>query len=149
MAATGAEAGADGTHEEVQAAGCVLWRRAADGSGAVEVALIHRPKYDDWSHPKGKLDDGETTTAAALREVREETGMGCVLGAPLRTVRYVAKGRAKAVHYWTAECTGGTFHPNHEVDTLLWLPPPEARARLTHPLDRLLLDEALATLSRP
>jgi 8-oxo-dGTP diphosphatase len=128
----------------IEAAGCVLWRLGDDGG--VEVGVIHRPKYDDWSHPKGKLDEGETPPEAALREVLEETGMTCVLGAPLSTARYVARGRPKAVHYWAAEATGGSFQPNGEVDRMLWLPPAEARARLSHPLDGPLLDEALRSI---
>jgi 8-oxo-dGTP diphosphatase len=138
----------------VLAAGCVLWRRAAargggpGGGPGIEIAVIHRPKYDDWSHPKGKLHPGETPREAALREVKEETGMTCALGAPLRTAHYEARGRPKSVHYWAAEATGGHFLPNGEVDRILWLPPPEARARLSHATDRPLLDEALATMER-
>lgn len=131
---------------EVLAAGCVLWRRRA---GGVEVALIHRPKYDDWSHPKGKLHQGESPAEAAVREVLEETGMRCVLGARLSTARYVARGRPKAVDYWAAEATDGRFQPNGEVDRLLWLPPRQARPHLTHPIDRPLLDEAMASLGPP
>ena len=128
----------------VPAAGCVLWRGTPQGG--VEVALIHRPRYDDWSHPKGKLQPGESPQRAAVREVREETGMVCVLGRPLRTVRYQAQGRPKEVRYWTAEAVGGGFAPNEEVDRLVWLPPAQARAQLTNPQDRAVLDEALGAL---
>ncbi|GAB2908173.1 NUDIX hydrolase [Streptomyces mayteni] len=128
--------------EPVRAAGCVVWRRRAGGHG-VELVLVHRPRYDDWSHPKGKLHPGEPAEAAALREVREETGMGCVLGAALSTARYLAKGRPKEVRYWVAEAVEGRFEPSDEVDRVLWLPPAEARTRLSHEPDRLLLDEAL------
>lgn len=132
----------------VRAAGCVLWRRTAaagDGPAGVEIALVHRPRYDDWSHPKGKLDAGETPAQAAVREVLEETGMSCVLRMELPTARYVVRGRAKEVSYWAAEATGGVFVPNDEVDRMLWLPPAQARRRLTHPPDRPLLDAAAAS----
>lgn len=132
----------------IRAAGCVLWRRAIGTAGGVEIALIHRPKHDDWSHPKGKLLDGETPAEAAIREVEEETGMTCRLGPSLTTARYLAKGREKEVTYWTAEATGGSFHPNGEVDRLEWFPPPAAHARLTHPGNRALLDQALGSLGR-
>ncbi|WP_344258291.1 NUDIX hydrolase [Streptomyces sodiiphilus] len=138
----------------VRAAGCVLWRRPTGagpgGSGAtgVEVAVVHRPKYDDWSHPKGKLNAGEDPAAAAVREVREETGMECVLGAPLPVTRYLTEtGGPKEVSYWTAEAVTGAFEPNDEIDLLHWLPPGQARDRLSHPADRDLLDRALATLT--
>ncbi|MEW2548999.1 NUDIX hydrolase [Streptomyces sp. NPDC047002] len=121
----------------VLAAGCVLWRRAG---GTVEICLVHRPKYDDWSHPKGKLKPGESALAGALREVLEETGHYCVPGQPLGTVRYEAEGRPKSVTYWAAEESGGTFTPHSEVDRVLWLPLAAARERLTHPRDRALLD---------
>ncbi|MDB1087990.1 NUDIX hydrolase [Streptomyces sp. ACA25] len=129
----------------VRAAGCVLWRRAPDGS--VEIGLVHRTRYRDWSHPKGKLDPGEKPAEAAVREVREETGMVCVLGAPLPTARYPVQGRPKEVSYWAAEAVSGEFRPNHEVDRLLWLPPDQARERLSHSANRVLLDEALVTLT--
>ncbi|URN16717.1 MULTISPECIES: NUDIX hydrolase [Streptomyces] len=128
----------------VRAAGCVLWRRAADGS--VEVCLIHRPKYDDWSFPKGKVKAGEELRAAAVREVREETGRVCEPGALLGTVRYRAGTRDKEVTYWSAEATAGSFAPNKEVDALRWLAPGEAREVLTHPQDRSLITWFLATL---
>ncbi|MFV0129135.1 NUDIX hydrolase [Streptomyces sp. HMX112] len=128
----------------VRAAGCVLWRRAPDGG--IEVCLVHRPEYDDWSLPKGKLKRGEPELAGALREVLEETGRHCVPGARLPTVRYEAKGRPKEVAYWAAEATGGTFRPNAEVDRVLWLPPRAARARLTHARDRDLIPALLAAL---
>ncbi|NLU68029.1 NUDIX hydrolase [Streptomyces sp. HNM0574] len=130
----------------VRAAGCVLWRAAAGAEG-IEIALISRPKWGDWSHPKGKLDPGETFAGAAVREVFEETGMSCELGAPLPTLRYPASGRPKEVRYWAAEATGGTFVPNKEVDRLIWLPPTAARVRLTHPHDRPLVDALLTALA--
>ncbi|MET7639820.1 NUDIX hydrolase [Streptomyces sp. NPDC005438] len=129
--------------EPVRAAGCVLWR---PGEEAVEFAVIHRPKYDDWSLPKGKLHPEESFPLAAVREVREETGMDCALGLQLPTVRYVSAGRPKEVHYWTAEATQGAFRPGPEVDEMEWLPAGEARERLTHELDRGTLDAAVEAL---
>ncbi|MDT0442019.1 NUDIX hydrolase [Streptomyces johnsoniae] len=130
----------------VRAAGCVLWRRAAPGGEGIEVALVHRPKYDDWSHPKGKLYAGEPPADAARREVLEETGAEIRLGQRLSTHRYPAQGRPKVVDYWVAEAVGGRFEPNAEVDRLLWLPPPEARRMLTHPANQTALDEAMAAI---
>ncbi|AZM46825.1 DNA mismatch repair protein MutT [Streptomyces sp. WAC 06738] len=131
----------------IRAAGCVLWRTAPDVPGGVEIALVHRPKYDDWSHPKGKLKNGEEPLAAAVREVAEETGMACEPGAPLPTTRYrVADGRPKEVRYWAARAAAGTFVPSHEVDRVVWLPPAAARHRLTQGHDRALVDALLATL---
>ncbi|MGW0788538.1 NUDIX hydrolase [Streptomyces sp. NPDC002911] len=128
----------------VLAAGCVLWRRSA--GGALEVCLVHRPRYDDWSFPKGKLKRGETALAAALREVLEETGHHCAPGAALPTALYTANGRPKEVSYWAAEATDGTFVANDEVDRLAWLSPEDARARLSRPGDRVQLDAFLDTL---
>ncbi|MFH9242419.1 NUDIX hydrolase [Streptomyces anulatus] len=120
----------------VLAAGCVLWRRAPDGDGTgVEVCLVHRPRYDDWSFPKGKLKRGEEPLAAAVREVLEETGHHCAPGDRLPTSRYAVDGRPKEVAYWAAEATGGSFTANDEVDRILWLTPDAARVRLTRPRD--------------
>ncbi|MFJ1827781.1 NUDIX hydrolase [Streptomyces sp. NPDC088178] len=130
----------------VLAAGCVLWRRS-EHSGDLEVCLVHRPRYDDWSHPKGKLKRGESALDGAMREVLEETGHHCAPGAPLPTVRYTVNGRPKEVAYWAAEATGGAFVPNAEVDRVSWLSPAAARARLTRPHDRDVLDALLAGLS--
>lgn len=105
----------------VEAAGGVVARVA--GGGGLEVALVHRPKYDDWSFPKGKLNPGESHEQAALREVAEETGLLCRLGRALGSVRYHdRKGRAKRVRYWAMTVEGGAFAPNSEVDELRWLP---------------------------
>jgi len=117
----------------VLAAGAVLWRRPAD---VVEIALVHRPKYDDWSLPKGKLLPGEHPVAAAVREVYEETGQRVALGRPLPTQRYIVDGRPKEVRYWAAEAgDDGGFVPSHEVDDLKWLPTLDACAQLTYPRD--------------
>ncbi|GAA2613614.1 DNA mismatch repair protein MutT [Streptomyces tubercidicus] len=129
----------------VRAAGCVLWRRASTEDG-LEIALVHRPKYDDWSHPKGKLKRGESALAGAVREVAEETGMDCRPGAPLPTSTYYANGRPKTVRYWSAEALAGAFTPNTEVDRLEWLSPADARHRLTQERDRPLVDALLAAL---
>ncbi|MFF3545932.1 NUDIX hydrolase [Streptomyces platensis] len=129
----------------VRAAGCVLWRRASTEDG-LEIALVHRPKYDDWSYPKGKLKRGENALAGAVREVAEETGMDCRPGAPLPTSYYYANGRPKTVRYWAAEALAGAFTPNTEVDRMEWLSPAEARGRLTQERDRPLVDALLAAL---
>ncbi|MER6073530.1 NUDIX hydrolase [Streptomyces sp. NPDC001852] len=123
----------------VRAAGCVLWRRSPV-SGDLEICLVHRPKYDDWSHPKGKLKRGEDALAGALREVAEETGYTAAPGAELPTLRYFANGRPKQVRYWAAEAVCGHFTPSDEVDRILWLSPAAARSRLTQPRDRELVD---------
>ncbi|MFC9289737.1 NUDIX hydrolase [Streptomyces sp. NPDC057052] len=137
----------DGTPRDalVRAAGCVLWRRSPFG-GELEVCLVHRPKYDDWSHPKGKLKHDEDWLACAVREVAEETGHTAHPGPRLPTARYLAQGRPKEVRYWAAEAGAGRFTPNDEVDRVLWLPPAAARARLTEPRDRTLVDALLAAL---
>ncbi|MFF7163875.1 NUDIX hydrolase [Streptomyces sp. NPDC008086] len=129
----------------VQAAGCVLWRRSPV-DGELEICLIHRPKYDDWSHPKGKLKRDEDHLAGALREVEEETGHSARPGVELPSLRYLANGRPKEVRYWAAEAGPGTFTPGPEVDRLLWLSPTAARSRLTQPRDRSLVDALLASL---
>ncbi|GAA2806224.1 NUDIX hydrolase [Kitasatospora paracochleata] len=137
----------------VLAAGAVLWvpgppKKNGRGWKKPRIALIHRPKYDDWSLPKGKLEPGEGWRAAAVREVREETGMNCVLGAELPAQHYLAQGRPKEVRYWSAVPVGGAFRPNREVDLLEWLPPRKARERLSHVRDRVLVDALLEQLGR-
>ncbi|MGW2178152.1 NUDIX hydrolase [Streptomyces sp. NPDC001732] len=132
-------------HGPVLAAGCVLWRRA-EHSGRLEICLVHRPRYDDWSHPKGKLKRGEPALDAARREVLEETGHHCVTGAPLPTVHYFVNGRPKEVAYWAAEATDGAFVPGAEVDRVCWLSPAAARTRLTQDRDRDVLDALLTAL---
>jgi len=129
--------GEDSDNGAVQAAGGVVLRPAA--RGGVELALIHRPAYDDWTLPKGKLNPGETHEAAALREVREETGIACRLVRPAGQVRYTDRhGRPKIVRYWVMHPVGdpGPFIPNREVDQLRWLPAGEAAPMLTYDHDR-------------
>jgi 8-oxo-dGTP diphosphatase len=123
--------------EVVRAAGGIVIR--GDGSDR-RIAIVHRPKYDDWTLPKGKLDDGETETDAALREVEEETGLRCRLGNNVGTVTYADRsGRAKIVRYWTMMPDEGTFTPSNEVDDLRWETPRDAVDRLTYAHDRELL----------
>jgi len=129
----------------VEAAGGVVRRERDDGS--FEFAVVHRPKYDDWTLPKGKLDPGETEVRAAIREVQEETGMLCALGREVGSVAYVdSSGRDKTVRYWLMSPLRGRFHPTREVDELRWVPMAEALALLSYDRDRSIL---LAASSAP
>ncbi|RRO16351.1 NUDIX hydrolase [Saccharopolyspora rhizosphaerae] len=126
----------------MRAAGAVLWRPSAQDP---EVVLVHRPRYGDWSLPKGKLDPGELPAHAAAREVTEETGFTATLTRPLTRVSYSVPARAggsapKVVDYFSARLSGGRFTPNDEVDELRWLPLKEARAELSYPHDARVLD---------
>jgi 8-oxo-dGTP diphosphatase len=122
----------------VYAAGAVLWRPNGDPC-APEIAIIHRPRYDDWSLPKGKLEAGETEPVTAVREIREETGFSSVLGRRLTTVSYPIEQGIKKVRYWAANAVEGEFVPNAEVDELKWLPVSEAMKQLKYPHDRKVL----------
>lgn len=124
------------------AAGAVLWRGDLSDLDSVEVAVIHRPSYDDWSLAKGKLDPGESLPTTAAREILEETGFEIRLGKLLGKVTYPVLNRTKVVYYWTGEVLDGEFTPNDEVDELRWLPIAEARALLSYEVDRLVLDKA-------
>ena len=122
----------------VRAAGGVVWRRRG---GGVQILVVHRPKYDDWSLPKGKLDPGETYLHAAQREVLEETGLVCEVGPELARSHYTdGKGRPKVVRYWAMRAVKGAFTPNEEVDEIRWLAHPKAAKALTYRRDRLVLD---------
>jgi len=128
----------DPEQAEVKAAGGVV--RREDGA----IAVVHRPRYDDWSLPKGKLDPGEGWEECAVREVWEETGLRCELVAELSPTFYTdRKGRAKAVRYWLMRTTGGEFDPNDEVDELRWVSPADAAGLLTYPHDAELARELL------
>lgn len=124
------------------AAGAVLWRGDITDLDTVEVALIHRPAYDDWSLAKGKVDPGESLPTTAAREILEETGFEIRLGKLLGKVTYPVLDRMKVVYYWTGEVLGGQFTPNVEVDELRWLPLAQARELLSYEVDRHVLDKA-------
>jgi 8-oxo-dGTP diphosphatase len=116
-----------------------VWRPGPDGE--VEVLLVHRPKYDDWSLPKGKCTAGEDDLACALREVEEETGLRCEPGAELASSSYRdSRGRPKMVRYWAMEPRSGSFTPHDEVDETRWLPRREAAATLSYARDREVLE---------
>jgi 8-oxo-dGTP diphosphatase len=129
----------------IRSAGAVVWRPGPDG---LQVVVIHRPRYDDWSFPKGKQDPGEHLVSTAVREVLEETGAHVVLGRPLGRSRYESTGHPKTVHYWAAAVADPAaeteFTPNDEVDKLDWLPVAAARGRLSYQRDVNLLDRFTA-----
>lgn len=131
------------TTEKLAAGGIVI----DHATGKPRVLLVHRPEYDDWSFPKGKLEAGETVEAAALREVREETGLECRIIRELAVTRYKYRTRnkgnlkPKAVHYFLMEHTSGALKvPGEEVDRAEWIEFPEAARRLSYAQDRELLD---------
>jgi 8-oxo-dGTP diphosphatase len=121
--------------EAIPAAGAVLWRPAAAAADGAEVLLVHRPRYDDWSLPKGKREPGEHVLLTAVREVLEETSVRPVLGPRLPTTQYAVRGRPKQVEYWSAFSAGDQAKPSHEIDAVSWLPLPRARERLSYPRD--------------
>jgi 8-oxo-dGTP diphosphatase len=126
---------------DIVAAGAVVLRRGG------EVLLVHRPKYDDWSFPKGKVDRGEHPLAAAVREVEEETGLRVRLGRPLTDQHYLVNGRGKVVHYWVARVVGdddvSSYLVNNEIDELAWVPVERASQMLSYPRDQKTLRQAV------
>ncbi|GAB2974009.1 NUDIX hydrolase [Nocardioides montaniterrae] len=134
------------TRPPIVAAGVVVFRPGR------QVLLVHRPKYDDWSFPKGKLERGEHRVAAAVREVAEETGLHVRLGPPLPDQGYPVNGRPKVVHYWTGRVVGDDdvsgYRPNAEIDEVAWVPVDRATDLLTYDYDRETLAEALGVRRR-
>ncbi len=129
--------------ELVQAAGGLVLRRQGEH---LQIAVVHRPVHQDWSYPKGKLEEGETFEAAALREVHEETGLSCRLIRFLGHTEYIdRKGRPKAVAYWVMAAESGSFQPNEEVDEVRWLDVTEAALTLSYERDRELLAVLVAS----
>jgi len=132
---------------EVRAAGAAVWRLAEHQGGVFQVLVIHRPRYDDWSLPKGKREPGEDDDECARREVTEETGVVAPLGRELDPVGYTdRRGRSKLVRYWSMEVPAGAypaedFVPNEEVDEIRWLAPAAARDLLSYPHDRDLVEQ--------
>jgi 8-oxo-dGTP pyrophosphatase MutT (NUDIX family) len=123
--------------EVIRAAGGIVVRA---GKAMPELLLVHRPKYDDWSFPKGKANRGETDAECALREVEEETGLRCRLQAELPGTAYMVGSRRKEVRYWLMEVLSGEPVQTNEVDRSEWFRVDEARARLTYAHDRDMLE---------
>jgi 8-oxo-dGTP pyrophosphatase MutT (NUDIX family) len=120
-----------------------VWRTGPDGE--LEVLLVHRPRYDDWSLPKGKCAEGEEDADCALREVAEETGLSCRLEEELATTRYRdGRGREKVVRYWAMRPQEGAFVPHDEVDEVRWVPAHRAGSLLSYRRDA----EVVAQFSR-
>ena len=128
----------------IRAAGAIIWRENSPFD--LEVLVIHRPQYDDWTFPKGKVDDGESPIAAAYREVKEETGVDAVFGQYLGTTSYKVEENKKKVKYWMARAKNDPtpFIPNAEVDKIEWVDSKTARHFLTHDEDRDLLDDFMS-----
>jgi 8-oxo-dGTP pyrophosphatase MutT (NUDIX family)/phosphohistidine phosphatase SixA len=130
----------------IAAAGGLVWRSRSDG--VLELAVVHRPRYDDWSLPKGKLEPGETALAAAVREVREEIGADIVVSRRVGTVRYTIGDMLKQVTYWSMRYRGGVFAANDEVSTVEWLSLGHAVRRLTYDVDRAVVTD-FASMPEP
>jgi 8-oxo-dGTP pyrophosphatase MutT (NUDIX family) len=130
----------------VRAAGGAVWRRSPDGP--LEVVVVHRVAYDDWSLPKGKTERGESDEEAAIREVEEEAGVRCRLGPELPTTTYHDRsGRRKIVRYWAMTVVGGDVGGHHEVDDARWISLPAARRRLSYERDVEVIDALEAALA--
>jgi 8-oxo-dGTP diphosphatase len=128
----------------IRAAGALLWRESNERT--IEIALIHRPKYDDWTLPKGKIEEGETALQCAHRELFEETGIKASFTRQLGTVEYEESGQLKRVLFWSAQCAleASTFIANEEVDVLEWLAPDQALAKASHDSDRQMIENFLS-----
>jgi 8-oxo-(d)GTP phosphatase len=132
---------ARGHPADIRAAGGVVWRIA---DGRTEVALVHRQRYDDWSLPKGKLQDGETELAAAVREVEEELGSRVAVSRFITAATYQTQGGRKQAAYWVMRHVDGRFEPNDEVDEVRWLPATAARTLMTYQVDRRVMADFAA-----
>lgn len=131
------------------AAGAVLWRGDMNDPESIEVAVIHRPHYDDWSLAKGKVDPGESIPTTCAREILEETGYDIRLGKLIGKVTYPVLDRTKVVYYWTAKVLGGEFAPNNEVDEIRWLSVEEACQLLSYQVDTEILTKAAKRFRTP
>jgi 8-oxo-(d)GTP phosphatase len=126
---------------EIRAAGGVVWRVA---KSRVEIALVHRPRYDDWSLPKGKLEDGESELAGAVREVGEELGSRVAVSRRIGQVSYSVPDGHKTVSYWVMRHLDGEFEPDDEVDEVEWVRPKVARDKLSYDVDRRVMADFAA-----
>lgn len=129
------------TDDAIRAAGGVIWRPSEWLPGKLDVVLVHRPAYDDWSLPKGKAEKGESFEDTARREVKEETGLDCELGPELPETRYLDRyGKPKVVRYWAMTPISGELKGSQEVDVARWLMFDRARQMLSYDRDFVVLD---------